>query len=186
MLGRHDRARAPTLAARTCVTFHSVKRFLFVVLLGAACGGGSQTSTTTTPVGGGGGASAPTKILVNVDDAGVGLGGHDPIAYRSAHKAVMGSPEHAAQHDGATYRFASSENRAAFTAEYAPAFGGYCAYAASQGRLSPSDPLVFEIYDGHLLVFTNAEFKELFDQDPAGNKAKADAAWPSLVATHGK
>jgi YHS domain-containing protein len=165
---------------------HAVKRFLLVVLLGSACGGGSQTSTTT-PVGGGAtGPTAPTKILVNVDDQGVALGGHDPIAYRNALKAVMGSPEHAAQHDGATYRFSSGENRAAFSADYAPAFGGYCAYAASQGRLSESDPLVFEIYDGQLLVFTNAEYKELFDQDRAGNKAKADAAWPSLVAAHGK
>jgi hypothetical protein len=162
-----------------------VKRFLLVAIITAACGGGSRPPSTA-PSGGEGSTSAAPKILVNVDAEGVALGGHDPVAYRIANKPVMGVAEHATNHDGATYRFATGENRAAFNADHAPAFGGYCAYAASQGRLSQADPLVFEIYDGQLLVFTNADYKDQFDQDQAGNKAKADAAWPGLVAKHGK
>lgn len=164
-----------------------VKRLFFIAIIAAGCGGGAAGTTTTTgPGGGGSAAAAAAKVLVNVDAEGVGLGGYDPVAYRTFNKPVAGLPEHAKPHDGATYRFASSDNAAAFSGEHAPAYGGYCAYAASQGRLSPADPLVFEIHEGQLLVFTNTEYKDLFDQDRAGNKAKADAAWPGLVAQHGK
>lgn len=151
----------------------------------AACGGSKPATTgpggdTTTTV-------PAAKSLVNVDDAGVGLGGYDPLSYRAFDKAVTGLPEHTTEHGGATYRFSSSDNLASFKGdEHAPAYGGYCAYAASMGRLSPADPLVFEIYEGQLLVFTSADFKDQFDQDSAGNKAKADAAWPGLVEQHGK
>lgn len=126
-------------------------------------------------------------MLVNVDSAGVGLGGYDPVAYRTFHQPVAGLPEHAAQHGGATYHFSSSDSQASFKgADHAPAYGGYCAYAASQGRLSPGDPLVFELYEGQLLVFTNTDYRDRFDQDRAGTKGKADASWPALVAQHGR
>lgn len=157
---------------------------LLVVLLVAACSGSSKSSTT----GGGGGGSQPAeKVLVDVDADGVGLGGHDPLGYRQFNKAVTGLPEHTTKFGGATYKFSSAAHVTDFAgAEHAPGYGGYCAYAASMGRLSSANPLVFEIYEGKLLVFTNEEFRELFKQDPAGTKAKADAAWPDLVAKHGK
>ena len=155
---------------------------LFIIVLAGACGGAKPSSGTAV-----GGTAATAKVLVNVDAEGVGLGGYDPLAYRKFGKPVAGLPEHSSKHGGATYRFSSTDNVAGFNgAEHAPQYGGYCAYAASLGNLSPSNPLVFEIHDGQLLVFTNTEFRDLFDQDRAGNKAKADAAWPGLVAKHGK
>ncbi len=102
---------------------------------------------------------------------------------------VAGSGDHASTHGGAKYHFASPEDKTAFDADkakFAPGFGGYCAFAASQNRLSTSDPKVFEIHEGQLLVFTNEDYKKRFDADPKGNKAKADANWPGLVAKHGK
>jgi len=161
-----------------------VKRVLFCVAL-AACSGGSKR--TTTPGGGSGSAAVAQKVLVNVDGEGVILGGFDALAYQTTGKAVSGLPEHATQWAGATYRFSSADNLAAFKGgEHAPGYGGYCAYAASMGRLSQSDPTVFEIYEGQLLVFTNEDFRNQFDADRAGNKAKADAAWPDLVAKNAK
>jgi YHS domain-containing protein len=153
-----------------------------VVLAAAAIACGPKSTTGPTPPAG-------DRVLVNVDAQGVGLGGHDPVAYLATNAATMGSAEHTSSHGGATYHFASAENKAAFdaaAATHAPGFGGYCAYAASQNRLSPSDPTVFAIHEGQLLVFTNAEFLGLFQQDAAGNKAKADQNWPGLVAQHGK
>lgn len=129
------------------------------------------------------------KVLVLVDDKGVGLGGHDPVAYATASKPVPGSATHTATHAGATYRFASAENKTKFesdAAKHAPRYGGYCAYAASQNRLSKSDPKVFLIHDGDLLVFTSRDFLARFQKDPAGHKQKADASWPGLVEKHGK
>lgn len=146
-------------------------------LLVPACGGAPGHSAPT----------APAKILVNVDESGVGLGGTDPISYRSA--PVAGTAEQSSQFGGATYQFASAENKATFAgnpAANAPAYGGYCAFAASQNRLTPSDPSVFLLHEGQLLVFANEDFRAQFQQDVAGNKAKADANWPGLVAKYGK
>ena len=109
--------------------------------------------------------------------------------YVTAGAPVLGSEMHTSRHGGATYWFASAENQAAFEAEpdrYAPRYGGYCAYAASQNRLSPVDPASWSILDGQLVLFTNPEFHRLFDEDPPGHKAKADGFWPGLVARHGK
>jgi hypothetical protein len=155
---------------------------LFVL---AACGGSPKPTQPTDPNPP---AATVEKTLVNVDASGVGLGGHDPVAYQAGAPA-MGTAENTAQHGGATYQFATAESKATFegaSAQHAPQYGGYCAFAASQNRLSPSDPKVFLMHDGQLLVFTNQDFLDQFQKDPAGNKQKADANWPGLVAQHGK
>ena len=160
-----------------------LKRILPVLAFVFACGGASS-KTPTTPA-----TPASSKVLVLVDDQGVGLGGNDPVAYATDNAAVAGSADHSSQFGGATYRFASAEHKATFDADMArraPQFGGYCAFAASQNRLSEADPQVFQIVDGQLLVFTNADFKDQFNKDPDGNKQKADDNWPGLVAKHGK
>lgn len=127
-------------------------------------------------------------VLVATDDDGLAVGGHDPIAYTTDGAPVPGSDQHTAQHDGATYRFATAEHQATFEADparHAPAYGGYCAYAASQDRLTPADPEVWQVLDGHLLLFANQDFHDLFNEDPAGHKQDADRNWPGLVARHG-
>ncbi len=154
-------------------------RTVFVLALVCACGGSSKPAAT-----------APTadRMLVLVDDEGVGLGGNDPIAY-STDTVEPGAAETASSYGGAKYQFATPKNKATFDADqkrYAPAFGGYCAFAASQNRLSESDPAVFMNYAGQLLMFTNEDFRDQFKKDPAGNKKAADANWPGLVQKHGK
>ena len=155
---------------------------LKVILVGflVACGGPPAPQPPTTP--------PAEKTLVLVDDKGVGLAGLDPVSYFKGEPA-QGSGAEAASHGGATYWFASPDHRAAFDGDkpkYAPQFGGYCAFAAAQNRLSTADPRVFLIHEGQLLVFTNADFKQQFEADSKGNKAKADANWPGLVLKHGK
>ena len=154
----------------------------------AACGG-KPAPTTPPPPPAPAVAPVAAKTLVNVDEEGVGVNGFDPMAYTADGKAVPGAGDQAVSHGGATYWFASAAHKAAFAADpakFAPQYGGYCAYAMSQGRISPIQPEQFEIVDGQLLLFTNAAFKKLFDADPAGIKAKADANWPQLVEQHGK
>jgi YHS domain-containing protein len=150
----------------------------------AACGGGGAKTTTETTT-----TAKATKILVLVDENGVGLGGNDPVAYAKDNAATPGDAATTSEFGGAKYQFASADNKAAFDAEpakKAPGFGGYCAFAASQNRLSESDPAVFTIHDGQLLVFTNEDFRAQFLKDPGGNKAKADKNWPGLVDQYGK
>src|SRR5258707_10161594 len=76
---------------------------------------------------------------VNVDNKGVILKGYDAVAYFTEGKPVKGNPAIKSTHDGATYLFASSENKTAFDknpAKYVPQYGGFCAYGVSVGVLS--------------------------------------------------
>jgi hypothetical protein len=65
--------------------------------------------------------------------------------------------------------------------KYAPAYGGYCGYAASIGKVRPANPLLWSIVDGQLVVQHAKGAVELWDKDVAGNKAKADKNWPLLL-----
>ncbi len=154
---------------------------LVVLLLAAACGGAAPPAAIAT---------APTgaRTLVDVDEDGVALGGFDALAYASDDAPLEGSAEHGVVEAGATYWFASAERAAAFAAapaSYTARYGGYCAYAASQGRLTSGDAAVWMRVDGQLVLFANPEFRALFEQDPAGHRAEADRHWPALVAKHG-
>ena len=66
--------------------------------------------------------------------------------------------------------------------KYAPAYGGFCGYAASIGKVRPANPLLWSIVDGQLIVQHTFGAVELWNQDVAGNKLKADSNWPNLVA----
>ena len=157
-------------------------KLVAAICLGLFATCGNKPPITTPPV-----VSARANILVNVDEHGVALQGHDAVAYRDG-APVAGSVDHSSNHAGATYWFASAEHKTTFDAEpakYAPRYGGYCAYAASQNRLSPVQIDQFEIYEDHLLMFTNADFKQRFDAAPAASFKAAEAYWPDLVAKHG-
>lgn len=74
---------------------------------------------------------------------GVALRGYDPVAYFTNGAATKGAADFAAHWDNATWHFASAANRAQFlnSAEaLAPQYGGYCAWAISQGYTAPIDP----------------------------------------------
>ena len=62
--------------------------------------------------------------------------GTDPVAYFTEGRPVEGSRRFAYEWRGATWHFTSAKNRDAFAADperYAPQYGGYCAWAVSQG-----------------------------------------------------
>ncbi len=86
---------------------------------------------------------------------GLAAKGYDVVAYFSD-AATPGDPAITATHEGATYYFTSEENKARFEsdpARYAPAFGGWCAYAMSESKLFDVDPRSFKIVDGRLMLF---------------------------------
>jgi hypothetical protein len=159
-------------------------RFVSLLLVVVACGGPGRPADPLSPP-----PVPAAKTLVLVDDDGVGLGGHDPVAYLVDLEAVPGDAEHVLAHGGARYRFMSADHKSTFEADpdrHVPLYGGYCAFAASQNQLSEADPAVFQVIHGQLFVFTDASYKAQFNQDVPGNKAKADQFWPGLVERHGK
>ena len=121
-------------------------------------------------------------VLKNKD--GVAIQGYDPVAYFTDNKPVKGNPKISSDYEGAKYFFASAEHKAAFDtapAKYAPAYGGYCGYAASIGKVRPADPLAWSIVDGQLIVQHTKTASELWNKDVPGSKAKADKYWPLLI-----
>ena len=124
------------------------------------------------------------KVLIQTDSRGVALGGYDPVTYFSQSQPAKGDPKIEATYHGALYHFVSQENRESFEkdpAKFAPAYGGYCGYAASVGKVRPANPLLWSIVDGQLIVQHTKGAVELWEKDVSGNKQKADRFWPKLV-----
>ena len=129
------------------------------------------------------------KVHVNTNRRGLALGGHDAVAYFAQAKAVMGDRQFSHQHQGATYHFSSAEHRDMFAADpakYAPQFGGFCAWAVSQGYTADVDPRAFDIIDGRLILQYSLSVRERFRKDPSGNLARADENWKRILEEKGK
>lgn len=124
-----------------------------------------------------------STAAINVDKNGVILRNFDPTSYSSNKAPHVGAAEYTASSEGAIYRFGSSSMRDRFIAEpakYKPAFGGFCATGAALGKKLDGDPQIFRIYNGQLYVFVHQQAAEIWDKDPAGTLAKANANWPKI------
>lgn len=134
-------------------------------------------------------AAVAEKRLINVDKNGLALKGYDPVAYFTENRPVKGDAKFQSTFNGATYYFASAANKKTFEADpkkYEPQFGGFCAYAASQGHTAKIEPDAFEVLNGRLLLQYDRSVRDLFNKDQQGNLAKADRNWPSIVQKEGR
>lgn len=86
---------------------------------------------------------------------------------------------------GAQWLFSSQENLALFLEDpekYAPAYGGYCAWAMSQGYLAPGRPRHWDVIDGRLFLNYNGSTRRRFLKDTGGLIGEADGNWPEVSA----
>ncbi|MEP4037363.1 YHS domain-containing (seleno)protein [Pseudophaeobacter sp.] len=115
---------------------------------------------------------------------GIALDGYDVVAFFDGEGAVTGQQEFALMWKGVVWRFVSMGNQARFEANpraYAPVFGGYCAYAMSQGYLAPGNPQLWRIDDGELFLLNNAAVQAIW-QDEAGVLLQAARGnWPAVL-----
>jgi YHS domain-containing protein len=112
------------------------------------------------------------------------VSGYDPVAYFSEGRPVEGSADYSYTWNGAVWRFASQANRDAFTADparYAPQFGGYCAWAVSQGYTASADPRAWRVVDGKLYLNYDVNVQRTWEQDVAGHIAEAEGNWPKVL-----
>jgi hypothetical protein len=113
------------------------------------------------------------------------LDGYDPVAYFKTGKPQKGNPTHGLSWNGATWHFASAENKSAFEAgpaAFAPQFGGYCAWAVSQGYTAKGDPSAWRIVDGKLYLNYNASVQKTWERDIPSNIAKGERNWPTVLS----
>jgi YHS domain-containing protein len=111
------------------------------------------------------------------------LKGYDPVSYFTQSKPMKGKKDFEVEWKGATWRFSTEEHRSAFEKSpetYAPQYGGYCAWAVSQGDTAPIDPKQWTIEKGKLYLNYNAEIQKKWLQDKAAFIRMADENWPDL------
>jgi len=125
-------------------------------------------------------AFADGKIFTRGGEA---ISGYDPVAYFTEGKPVEGKDDISFDWNGATWTFASVENREMFAAnpeKYAPQYGGYCAYGASKGAAAKTEPDAWSIIDGKLYLNYSDDVKARWLQDIPGYIKTADENWPEI------
>ncbi len=162
----------------------------------AACG----QKAATAPAEVAGAALAPDAVAVTasdieapaepagnarvfVDAEGVAINGYDPVSYFNAAPSA-GDPAYVSEYNGATYRFASADNKAAFDADpaaYEPQYGGYCAYGAAKGVKFKTAPETGTVVGGKLFFNKDRNVQELWNKDQPGFIAEADGQWPAIL-----
>lgn len=117
-------------------------------------------------------------------EGGIAIDGSDAVGYFTQGAPVAGLPEHSLMWQGATWQFSSTENRALFEADpmrYAPQYGGYCAFAVSQGYTAPTAPDAWTIHDDKLYLNFSRRVRTRWERDIPGHIAQANANWPGVL-----
>lgn len=122
---------------------------------------------------------------VNATSDGVAIKGYDPVAYFTDSRPLGGMPEFKYVWQSAEWRFASFEHLEMFKKDpdkYAPMYGGYCAYAVSQGKTADIDPEAWAISDGKLYLNLDKDVQRLWEKNMREYIQKADEKWPRMLS----
>ena len=113
--------------------------------------------------------------------SGVALKGYDPVAYFDTASPVKGDEAISFDWADATWHFSNKENRDRFAADpeqFAPQFGGFCAFAMSKGFTADADPAAWHIEDGRLYVFADPNVRDDWIAGLAGGSLTAsEESW---------
>lgn len=127
-----------------------------------------------------------------LDKTGFAVSGYDVVAYFSLPSNALGTPQTAglpgnasitADYNGATFAFATEENRDMFVAnpaKFAPQYDGHCAYGVSKGGKVPGNPNLWRIVDDKLYLNITDVVVGFWEEDIPGNLTKAEGNWVSL------
>lgn len=142
---------------------------LLIVLTLAACGKTGLTPDTTV--------NAPR---------GLGIQGFDPVAYHADKKAKPGTTQFQTAYQGVVYQFTNAQNKQAFDANpqsYLPAYGGYCAYAMSNGDIVDINPRNWTVINGQLYLNANIFAQGLFAINTDKKIREANGHWNTLISS---
>lgn len=151
------------------------KKILRAVLFALAATAGASITLAAANAG---------KPPVNTEGGEFAIDGHDAVAYFHEGRPVKGKAEFSAVYNGARWAFASAANRDRFRAapeDFAPRYGGYCAYAVSQGYTAPIDPAAWKIVDRRLYLNYSKSVQRRWEADQARHIRNADRNWPAVL-----
>lgn len=129
-----------------------------------------------------------------VDGTGFAVSGYDVVAYRDLPSnpvgteqtpGVPGKASITADYNGATFAFATPENRDKFLANpayYAPQYDGHCAYGVAKGGKVPGNPNLWRIVDDKLYLNITPVVVGFWEEDISGNINTSEGNWPKIEA----
>jgi len=129
--------------------------------------------------------AAPAAAQPVFQDNGLAIRGFDAVAYHFLRTPRRGDARFTQHWRGAAWRFATAAHAAAFAADperFAPAYGGFCAWAVAQGYTAPIDPAAWAVFDGRLYLNYDPSIQRRWERDIPGHIARADRNWPRLAA----
>jgi YHS domain-containing protein len=118
---------------------------------------------------------------------GVAAQGYDVVSFFEGNPK-KGNATITYNYDGAEFQFSSELNKVKFKNSpeaFIPQYGGFCAYAMSQGKEIIPNPKSWEIRAGKLYFFTRMFFgiidaKRNWSKDFDDKKKLADQTWKNL------
>ncbi len=114
---------------------------------------------------------------------GTAVEGYDVVAYFTEGKPVEGNSDYSVEWKGAEWHFANEEHKKMFEAnpeKYAPQYGGYCAWAVSQGYTASTVPEAWKIVDDKLYLNYSKGVQSTWEEDIPGNIKQANGNWPGI------
>jgi len=117
-------------------------------------------------------------------DKYLGLQGHDPVAYFTDGKHMLGDANIKTDHDGVTYRFVSEEHKTMFGQSpdrYAPQYGGFCANGIVYGIPWGGDPDSWRIVNDRLFIYGGEASRRYWSMEEKRNLDLGDQYWHEEV-----
>jgi len=111
------------------------------------------------------------------------ISGYDAVSFHRGNP-VEGRPKLSTLWRGAQWQFINQRNLDAFLEnpeQYAPAYGGYCAWAVAKGKLAKGKTKHWEIKDGVLYLNFNKKIKDRWLKDTDGFIIEANKNWPGIL-----
>ena len=127
-----------------------------------------------------------------VDETGYAVSGYDVVEYFDLEQVPIGEPQPApvpgraditADYNGATFAFATEENRDTFLADpgkYAPQYDGHCAYGVAKGGKVPGNPTLWRVVNDKLYLNITPVVVGFWEEDIPGNLEKSETNWPGI------
>lgn len=127
-----------------------------------------------------------------IDGTGFAVSGYDVVAYRDLPQTKLGVAQApgvsglasiTAEYNGATFAFATEQNRATFLSDpdhFAPQYDGHCAYGVSKGGKVPGNPNLWRIVDDKLYLNITKVVVGFWEEDIPGNINLAEGNWTGI------
>ncbi len=129
-------------------------------------------------------AGQTANTISDGEDKHLGLKGHDPVAYFTDGKHMLGDAKIKTDHDGVIYRFVSEEHKKMFGQNpnrFAPQYGGFCANGIVYGIPWGGDPDTWRIVNDRLFIFGGEASKRYWSMEEKQNLELGEQHWRDEV-----